>query len=57
MVSGFLERKIDVDPSSLALLMLVKGQGCNDGNADPNKTARFVSMGTNTSMDVRLRIA
>jgi hypothetical protein len=27
MAPGFLERKVDVDPSSLALLMLVKGKG------------------------------
>ena len=51
MVSGFPERKIDVDPSSLALLMLVKVQGCKDGTDDPKTTARFDSMCTNTPVD------
>jgi hypothetical protein len=51
MVFGFPERKIDVDPSSLALLMLVKVQGCKDGTDDPKTTTRFDSMCTVTPVD------
>ena len=51
MAPGFLELKIDVDPTSLALLMLVKVQGCKDGTDDPKTTARFDSMCTNTPVD------
>ena len=49
MASGSLERKIDVDPSSLALWMLVKGQGREIDDTDSETAKRYASLGTNST--------